>query len=549
MNRSVKTQARGLDLADIQGNIVRPYGRFGFPFTRHLFFHIGNPEAGRQFVGQVRNVVTSAERWAGTDGDTNPNLPARPTVAVNIGFSFMGLYALELPTRTLRGLPEEFQDGMASRWSILGDFGPSGRDKWDPIWRNGIASREQQIHIWVSLNAQCGQDGKPVPELETKTAALEQWAVNAQGVTLLTGHKGPNPKYQDSAALTETLEDGTATPVAKEHFGYTDGIADPVFTGQYERGEEAAQVLGSGKIRATGPGWDPLAAGEFILGLPSEAQELPPAAPPWSFTRNGTFMAYRKLHQNIDAFNHFIEKQAALLLATGGAATRIEAAETIKAKIAGRWQWGVPLTIAPTYAEAVARRDEWADIPALQRKGANRTEADKARLDAYGKLLTDFRYQGDSSGGRCPVGAHIRRVNPRDSLDPDFATKDATIDSSLTNRRRILRRGTPYGSKDDPHGEHGVIFMAVCASLFGQFEFVQQQWVNYGASFNSGNDTDPLAGYKREGAKFVINADAPAVPFICANIPQFVETRGGEYFFLPSLTALRQIAQGSIDPT
>jgi hypothetical protein len=38
-------------------------------------------------------------------------------------------------------------------------------------------------------------------------------------------------------------------------------------------------------------------------------------------------------------------------------------------------------------------------------------------------------------------------------------------------------------------------------------------------------------------------------PFICANPPNFVETRGGEYFFVPSLTALRQIAQGSVDPT
>jgi hypothetical protein len=93
--------------------------------------------------------------------------------------------------------------------------------------------------------------------------------------------------------------------------------------------------------------------------------------------------------------------------------------------------------------------------------------------------------------------------------------------------------------------------MALCASLFNQFEFVQQQWVHYGASFNAGNDTDPLVGLRRPGAKFVIPAD-PAQdhpPFICANMPQFVETRGGEYFFLPSLTALREIAQGSVDPT
>ncbi len=93
--------------------------------------------------------------------------------------------------------------------------------------------------------------------------------------------------------------------------------------------------------------------------------------------------------------------------------------------------------------------------------------------------------------------------------------------------------------------------MALCASLFRQFEFIQQQWVNYGAVFNAGNDTDPLIGLRRKGAKFVIPADPgqDGTPFLCATLPLFVATRGGEYFFLPSLTALREIAQGSVDPT
>jgi deferrochelatase/peroxidase EfeB len=127
------------------------------------------------------------------------------------------------------------------------------------------------------------------------------------------------------------------------------------------------------------------------------------------------------------------------------------------------------------------------------------------------------------------------------------------LDSALTNRRRIMRRGLPYGesSQPDDTSEHGVIFMAFCASLFRQFEFIQQQWVQYGSSFNVGNDTDPLVGLRRPGAKFVIAVDTKAdgVPFVCANLPQFVETRGGDYFFVPSLTALREIAKGSVDPT
>ncbi len=117
-----------------------------------------------------------------------------------------------------------------------------------------------------------------------------------------------------------------------------------------------------------------------------------------------------------------------------------------------------------------------------------------------------------------------------------------------------MRRGAPYGGADvarDNNTEHGVIFMAICASLFRQFEFVQQQWVHYGGSFNLGNDTDPLVGLRRKDLKFIIPADGVSVniPFVCANIPRFVETRGGEYFFLPSLTALREIAEGTVDPT
>lgn len=169
------------------------------------------------------------------------------------------------------------------------------------------------------------------------------------------------------------------------------------------------------------------------------------------------------------------------------------------------------------------------------------------------KLLTNFRYKDDVDGAKCPVSAHVRRTNPRDALAPDFGTAGADPDSALTNRRRIMRRGLPYGDPTavDDGSEHGVIFIAICSSLFRQFEFIQQQWVQYGASFNVGNDTDPLVGLRRDGKKFVIPADPAAgeAPFICANIPQFVETRGGEYFFIPSLTALREIASGSVDPT
>ena len=554
-----KTMTRGLDLADIQGNILHPYGRLGFPKTRHLFFNIGNAPAGRYFIEQVRHDVTTSERWA-SNKDANSNAPARPLVAINIGLSFLGLLALDLPTRMLRQLPDEFINGMAKRSSILGDVELSDPKRWDPIWVNAAVKRECQVHIWVSLNASAKSDGTPADALAERTDWLQKVALASGGVTLLTGHGGHNTApaaYQDSSALMDGLGP-TKVPTPKEHFGFTDGIADPVFAGQYEPNDEAVEVIGSGKFLPDNKGWAPIAAGEFILGHDSEAQELPPSAPPWSFMRNGTFMAYRKLHQNVASFRAYVAQQASLYQVVTKMTSAEAAEKTILAKMVGRWPNGFPLAIAPTYEESEKLAATWAHIPAIQlKKSADRTKEEAAELAKYEQLLVDFRYGDDIEGAKCPVSAHIRRSNPRDALDPRLGSAPPTVpDSSLSNRRRILRRGLPYGNSTKPEDaddtkEHGVIFMALCASLFRQFEFIQQQWMQYGASFNVGNDTDPVVGLRREGAKFVIPADPKkgGVPFFCANIPQFVETRGGEYFFLPSLTALREIAEGSVDPT
>jgi len=141
-------------------------------------------------------------------------------------------------------------------------------------------------------------------------------------------------------------------------------------------------------------------------------------------------------------------------------------------------------------------------------------------------------------------------------LDPLLSTNDPKRlnGSVLNNRRRILRRGLPYGEAaagGSDQDEHGIVLMALCANLFRQFEFIQQQWMQYGLDFNAGNDTCPIIGLHFPGNKFVIPADPASgrSPFFAAGMPQFVEPRGGEYFFVPSMTALRMIAQGLVDPT
>ena len=534
-----------LDLSDIQGNIAKAYGRFGFPFTRHLFFTITAPLAGRQFVQKVRPQVTTAEPW---DAETTPGGLVRhrkPRLALNLGFSYAGLDALDLPTRTLRLLPDEFIDGMRCRSRILGDVEGSDPATWDQAWR----SDKSLAHIWVSLNSGAQPDGTAWPDYQETTDWLIKAAAETGGVQVLKGHgKDGKQAWQDSEVLTEALPDGRKVLSAREHFGFVDGISDPVFKGQYEMLEEQLFKRGGGKLnkglKGLPDGWEALDTGEFILGHVDEGQEIAAATQPAGFMRNGTFMVWRKLQENVEAFEAYIEDQADLWMRVTGETDRTAARETLKAKMVGRWSSGIPLMVAPTWADQQRVAAKYADaLEILRRRPA--TLLEKARVAEYELMLTNFRYGDDLHGARCPFGSHIRRANPRDMLDPVLSAHKGS--TTLVNRRRILRRGLPYL---DPTGEKGVIFMAGCASIFRQFEFVQQQWMSYGLDFEAGNDTCPLVGARTQSEKYVIPAGpANATPFIAANLPEFVTTRGGEYFFLPSLSAIRMIAMGMVDPT
>jgi Dyp-type peroxidase family len=542
-----------LDLPDIQGNIVRAYGRFGFPFARYYFFNIPDADSGRGFLRGLEVRVTTAERWAGgPDNAGQVGVPV-PKVTLNVGLSWGALAALEVPVATISGLPHAFIEGMVKRARILGDEGDSALEHWDPVWRDSAQDPAKAVHVMVALNAQMTPVGDPVPELEAQADWLLDLA-RESGVRLLTGHAPGQSAYQQAGANLVAGADGSLRISPKEHFGFVDGIGDPVFAGQFEPDVEAMRVAGRGKLTRY-QRWEPLETGEFLLGHVDESQELPPTTLPVQFTQNGSFMAFRKLHQNVSAFETYMAEQAAKYARIMDV-PEDEAAETLRAKMVGRWSNGVPLLAAPAYADMQAFEAEWSDIPAIQ-ANRSRSPAEQKRLQKYKSRLIDFRYRDDPDGTKCPFGAHIRRGNVRDFLDPRLTSDNpGTWDgSAISNRRRILRRGLPYGSydpdKQSDDQEHGVIFLAVCTSLERQFEFVLQQWINYGMDMSSGNDTCPLLGTRPEGAKFTIAADPGSgkPPFIMDAMPRFVTTRGGEYFFLPSVTALRMMASGTVDPT
>ena len=457
-----------LNLFDIQGFVARGYS---FPRACYLLAEILNYKEGRKFVGRVTERVTSAERWE----------QSKPLSTLNIGFTWTGLRKLGLPDATLLSFPVEFYQGMRFRNRILGDVGKNDPANWEPIWN-------QDMHVWLAVYAQTEE------ELARRSDEMGRLMQETGGARLI---------YTQQAGLI--CVDGK--PTSKEHFGYTDGFGNPDF-----EGVERDTIPGQGKLMPDGK-WAPLATGEFILGYPDEARELPDCPVPYLLGINGTYMAYRKLHQNVASFRKYLDEKGKQY--PGGR-------EKLAAKFVGRWLDGTPVELSPDHPD-----------PDLV--------GDPARN-------TNFTYGHDPDGTRCPLGSHIRRANPRDAFG---------FNGELINRRRIMRRGLPYGEytpDDQPardEDDHGIIFMALGASLFRQFEFMQQQWIEYGNDAHLGNDKDPLVAYHDAGIdKFVVQgtADPGNTPFVCGGLPNFVETRGGEYFFLPSLTALRLIADGTVDP-
>ncbi|MGI5466740.1 Dyp-type peroxidase [Streptomyces sp. CA-132043] len=190
-----------------------------------------------------------------------------------------------------------------------------------------------------------------------------------------------------------------------------------------------------------------------------------------------------------------------------------EEGELLAAKMVGRWRSGAPLALAPSQ-----------DDPALA--------ADAARNN-------DFTYREQDPGGRrCPVGAHIRRMNPRSSPD----------DSVDVRRHCFLRRGTPYGPElpegqlDDDGAERGIVFLFMGTDLVRQFEFVKGQWTNDGNFAGLETEQDPLTGNRDGTASFTVPLHPRPRRRQYGQLPRFVVTKGGEYLFMPGIRALRRLA-------
>ncbi|MGE8429992.1 MAG: Dyp-type peroxidase [Sphingobacterium sp.] len=286
--------------------------------------------------------------------------------------------------------------------------------------------------------------------------------------------------------LIESLDFG-ATEEMKNVFGFRDGISNP-------------EIEGSGIDIP--PGYDkPIKAGEFILGYPSETGIIKPFPQPEILGKNGSFLIFRKYQSQVAEFNKFIKESS----------STPEGEELLAAKIVGRWRSGAPLVLTP--------------------------EKDDPDLGANAQKNNDFSYSEDQLGKKCPFGAHARRMNPRDSKS--FIMEDGRL-------HRIIRRAVSFGDIVPPEvtvndgKERGQFFIGISADAMGTLEFLQKQWANNGNSVNLGDEKDPMIGVQRNGV-----FTCPADPLVKRyhNLQTFNIVKGGEYCFIPSLSALKWISE------
>ncbi|WP_415879811.1 Dyp-type peroxidase [Methylomonas sp. TEB] len=443
-------------LDDVQGIVFSGYNKH----MAHCSYYLLKIDDAGKTKPWLKNLVDQNQISHGADKPTDET-----ENRINLAISYSGFEQLNLDKDSLYSFELSFREGMDSehRSALLGDRGINDPSAWD--WGSG-QKRVDLLFMLFSKNDAIHNANRKYHEKAFKGAGLS-----------VVQRLDAGEKKQDANGFT------------LEHFGFADGISDPVVDG-------FPTTSGTGEI----------ATGEFLLGYPNQYDGKLTKMPQLgsageAFGKNGTYLVLRQLKQDVGAFWQFMEDEAARQGIT---------ADYLAAKFVGRWKSG-----------AVVEPNQ---------------DSDPNKVD------NSFNFTKDPHGTGCPLGSHIRRANPR-AVGLGTTAEEAL---KVANRHRILRRGRSYGNflenptKDDGK-ERGLLFICLNANIERQFEFVQHTWINSVKFAGLYDEDDPLIGSGvAENRNFTIQ-DEPLRRRVCG-FQQFVTTRGGSYFFLPSLSALGLLA-------
>lgn len=525
----------GLELTDIQGIIRTGYGLM--KAACFVFLEIEDPKLVKGWLKDLDLKDAIKKK----DDPQNEY--------INVAFTHLGLQILGLHAVLDEAFSREFEEGMTggNRPDILGDHEKSGPDQW--AWGGTDKSNpknQEHIHILLLLYAKTDVHLHPLYERQSQKFA-------AAGLKEV--------KKLDTIHLSKR----------KEHFGFRDGISQPWIAGKEgDKEEEEAQRV----YREGGSSGNFIAAGEFILGYKNVYEEytssptavpekdpggiLPPSVVDVDshtpdFGRNGSYLVFRQLSQDVKQFWGFVDDKTR----DPSGSSNPEARVKLASKMVGRWPSGAPLA------------NDGDQDPYPDKDHDDLLPLDK-KHDKFG-----FN-RSDPYGESTPLSSHIRRANPRDSLadqglnprrqrtsqseDTKEAGKRRATALSSTNSHRIIRRGRAYGKPvadsldpgaildtPQPEGERGLHFLCFNANLARQFEFVQHTWINNPKFHDLYSDVDPLIGDHHSknvdrGLSPTFTVPGEPIRQRISGLSRFVQVRGGAYFFMPGIKAVKYLA-------
>ena len=471
-----------LELSEIQAYLFKDYKEMGC--SKYYLLRVNEATAAKRFLASVADSITHAKT-------------AIHETCFNIGFTSSGLTALGYNhEENMHSFSREFREGMVTphRQRLLGDF-----DSSDPArWQWGGPNNEQVDLILMVF-------GKNESIAENYFQELKQ-------------------KFEPGFAVAHILN-GKPLPNDREHFGFREGISQPVIKG--------SEVPPAGNNNDINPG-------EFVMGYKNEYDVFPDAPllkvpqgkpellpdnpdgyedastqkPFKDIGRNGTYFVLRQLEQNVNGYWSFLKKQT---MDEHGNTNNAEATK-IAAKMMGRWPSGASLVTHP----------------------------DKDPGPGVDSEDNSFGYiKDDKDGEKCPFGSHTRRTNPRDH----FEESPPGVSLKLTRRHRIMRRVRSYGEdfigsaeNHTPNGEVGLLFGIFNANIAKQFEFIQYTWANSPKFKKLYDDPDPFIGVREcpaAGVKQNFTIPQKTVNKVIPDLQRFVTVKGGAYFFFPSVSVVK----------
>ncbi|KAF8597123.1 Dyp-type peroxidase [Ceratobasidium sp. AG-I] len=437
-----------------------------------IFFNITDLAGFRPALRKLSDKVTCARRTKGareaimefksTQPKESKEKPRLPAKLLNIAFSKDGITKLGFDPKELKD--GEFAAGQRAAAESLGDprkagSGPYVPD-WDPVFQDPI-------------------DGLIILATESDKSSEE-----------LT--KEVNAILGTTVKKVYVLKGTVRTPPGQEkheHFGWLDGISQPFLKGL--------------SMNKPNPGQRVVDPGVIILG--AEGDSLKDERPDWGL--DGSFLVFRKLHQNVPQFQKFIQDNP--VIGTNG--IPIEGGSALRcAQFFGRWESGAPIVKHPTSDPG-------------------------AKIGADSKTNNDFVFQPGNQE-LCPYSAHIRKMNPRDPTG---------MPPHHLEHTSIVRAGIPYGPEvkkgEDPKTERGLAFVCYQSRIANGFVMQQQNWANNqnfpvkAATAGVAPGFDPIIGQAGGATRTTVETNGNHL----SGIPQFVMPRGGCYFFSPSIWALR----------